>query len=57
LFGQVIVDHYDDSILSQIGVSIAGISIMCLAAYAAAWFRVSGPRLPEGAPTSAKVDA
>jgi hypothetical protein len=57
LSGQVIVDHYDDAILSQIGVSVAGIGIMCLAAYAAAWFRVSGPRLPEGAPTSAKVDA
>jgi hypothetical protein len=57
LSGQVIVDHYDDSILSQFGVSIAGIAIMCLAAYAAAWFKVSGPRVTERTPTSAKVDA
>jgi hypothetical protein len=53
LSGRVIVDHYDDSILPQIGVSIAGIAIMCLAAYAAAWFKVSGPRVTERTPTSA----
>jgi ABC-type glycerol-3-phosphate transport system permease component len=57
LSGQVIVDHFDDSILSQIGVSIAGIAIMCLAAYAAAWFKVSGPRVTERTPISSKVDA
>jgi hypothetical protein len=57
LSGQVIVDHYDDAILSQIGVSIGGIAIMCLAAYAAAWFKVSGPRVTERTTTSSKVDA
>lgn len=44
LSGQVIVGHYEDSILSQIVVSIAGIAIMCLAAYIAAWFKRGGSR-------------
>jgi hypothetical protein len=44
LSGQVIVGHYEDSILSQIFVSIAGIAIMCLAAYIAAWFKGGGSR-------------
>jgi hypothetical protein len=43
LSGQVIVGYYEDSILSQIIVSIGGIAIMCLAAYLAAWFKGSGP--------------
>ncbi len=43
LSGQVIVGYYEDSILSQIIVSIGGIAIMCLAAYLAAWFKGGGP--------------
>ncbi|MBI3199132.1 MAG: OpgC domain-containing protein [Rhodospirillales bacterium] len=39
LSGQVIVGQHEDSILSQIVVSIAGIVIMSLAAYVAAWFK------------------
>ena len=39
LSGQVIVSQHEDSILSQIVVSIAGIAIMSLAAYVAAWFK------------------
>lgn len=46
LSGQVIVGHHEDSILSQIVVSIAGIAIMCLAAYIAAWFKRGGSRAP-----------
>lgn len=42
LSGQVIVSYYEESILSQIVVSIAGIAIMCLAAYIAAWSRSGG---------------
>lgn len=42
LSGQVIVGYYEESILSQIVVSIAGIAIMCLAAYIAAWSRSGG---------------
>lgn len=43
LSGQVIVGYYEDSILSQIIVSIGGIAIMCLAAYLAAWSKGGGP--------------
>lgn len=46
LSGQVIVAHYEDFISSQILVSVAGIMIMCLAAYAAAWFKDSDRRTP-----------
>jgi len=50
LSGQVIVSHYEDSIVSQIVVSIAGIVIMCVAAYIAAWFKGGGPRTPSRLP-------
>ena len=46
LSGQVIVSHYEDSILSQILVSILGIVIMCVAAYIAAWFKRGHARPP-----------
>lgn len=36
---QVIVAHYEDSTVSQLVVSIAGLAIMSLAAYAASWFK------------------
>jgi hypothetical protein len=38
----VVVSHYEDSIASQIVVSVGGIVIMSAIAYAASWFR-SGP--------------
>lgn len=50
LSGQVIVSHYEDSILSQIFVSIAGIAVMCAAAYVAAWFKGGGPGTSAHAP-------
>lgn len=53
LSGQVIVGYYDDSILSQIVVSIGGIAIMCLAAYIAAWSKGGGPRAPVRRPSLA----
>ncbi|WP_439614439.1 OpgC domain-containing protein [Reyranella sp.] len=53
LSGQVIVGHYEDSILSQILVSIVGIGIMCLAAYIAAWFKGGGTRMPPRLPVLA----
>ena len=53
LSGQVIVGHYEDSILSQILVSIVGIGIMCLAAYIAAWFKGGGTRMPPRLPALA----
>ena len=46
LSGQVTVSHYEESIVSQIVVSISGISLMCLAAYIAAWFKNDGQRAP-----------
>ena len=39
LSGQVVVSHYEDSIVSQIGVSIAGLLIMSAVAYGAAWYK------------------
>jgi hypothetical protein len=46
LSSQVIVSHYEDSILSQILVSLAGIAIMCVAAYIAAWFKRGHAKAP-----------
>ena len=43
LSGQVIVSHFEESLLSQVLVSVGGILIMCAAAYAAAWFKGGGP--------------
>jgi hypothetical protein len=52
LSGQVIVSQHEDSILSQIVVSIAGIAIMSSAAYVAAWFKAGETA---GAPRAAKA--
>ena len=43
LSGQVIVSHFEESLLSQVLVSVGGILIMCAAAYSAAWFKGGGP--------------
>jgi hypothetical protein len=55
LSGQVIVAYYEESILSQIVVSIAGIAIMCLAAYIAAWSRSGGSGTPSRRPSVAEA--
>ena len=52
LSGQVIVGQHEDSILSQIVVSIAGIAIMSSAAYVAAWFKAGETA---GAPRAARA--
>jgi hypothetical protein len=57
LSGQLIVSHYEDSILSQIIASIAGIAIMTVAAYIAAWFKDGGPRPSSRVPPTARVAA
>jgi hypothetical protein len=36
---QIIVAHYEDSIVSQVLVSLAGLAIMSLFAYTASWFK------------------
>ncbi|MDI1263804.1 MAG: OpgC domain-containing protein [bacterium] len=46
LSGQVVVSHFEDSILSQIVVSIAGIAIMTSAAYVAAWLKRNESGVP-----------
>ena len=53
LSGQVTVSHFEDSIVSQVVVSITGILIMCLAAYIAAWFKDGGPSSSAGIPRAA----
>jgi hypothetical protein len=35
----IVVARYEDSIVSQISVSLAGLAIMSLFAYAASWFK------------------
>lgn len=42
LSAQVIVSQFEESLLSQIVVSVAGIVIMCVAAYLATWFKGGG---------------
>ena len=51
LSAQVIVSQFEESLLSQIVVSVAGIMIMCVAAYVAAWFKGGGSAGPGRAPT------
>ncbi len=48
LSGQVVVGQYEDSIVSQIAVSIVGLVIMSAAAYAAAWYK-RGPAIEDAA--------
>ena len=43
LTAQVVVANYENSIVSQVVVSIAGIAIMCVVAYGATWFRGPPP--------------
>ena len=42
LSGQIIVSYFEESLLSQIVVSVAGIIVMCAAAYVATWFKGGG---------------
>jgi hypothetical protein len=39
----IVLNRYEDSIVLQIAVSIAGIAIMSLAAYGASWFKAGPP--------------
>jgi hypothetical protein len=53
LTAQIIVSHFEESLLSQIVVSVAGIIVMCAAAYVAAWFKGGGSAGPGRTPTPA----
>ena len=46
LSAQIIVAQFEDSIPSQIAVSLAGIAIMCAVAYGATWFKESSKAPP-----------
>jgi hypothetical protein len=48
LSAQVVVGQNEDSIVSQVGVSIAGLVIMSAAAYGAAWYK-RGPAIEDAA--------
>ncbi len=52
LSGQVIVSQFEESLLSQISVSVAGIVVMCAVAYVAAWFKSGGPAGPRKTSTA-----
>jgi hypothetical protein len=40
---QIIVARYEELIVSQVAVSLAGLAVMSLAAYVANWFKVGPP--------------
>lgn len=53
LSAQVVVSQFEEPLLPQIIVSIAGIVVMCAAAYVAAWFKGGGTAGPGRRPTMA----
>ena len=55
LSGQFIVSYFEESLLSQIVVSVAGILIMCAAAYVATWFKSGGSAGPGRTPSTAEA--
>jgi hypothetical protein len=57
LSGQVVVGQYEGSVLSQIVVSVAGIVVMTVAAYVAAWLKGGGSSSGGRAAAPAQVAA
>ena len=55
LSGQFIVSYFEESLLSQIVVSVAGILAMCAAAYVATWFKSGGSAGPGRTPSTAEA--
>jgi len=55
LSAQIVVSYFEESLLSQIVVSVAGILIMCAAAYVATWFKSGGSAGPGRTPSTAVV--
>jgi hypothetical protein len=53
LTAQIVVSHFEESLLPQIVVSVAGIVVMCVAAYVAAWFKGGGTAGSGRTPTTA----
>jgi hypothetical protein len=53
LSAQIVVSYFEESLLSQVSVSVAGIIVMCAAAYIAAWFKGGGSADSGRMPTAA----
>jgi hypothetical protein len=55
LSAQIVVSYFEESLLSQIVVSVAGILVMCAAAYVATWFKSGGSAGPGRTPSTAEA--
>ena len=55
LSAQIVVSQFEESLLSQIVVSVAGIVVMCAAAYVATWFKGGGSAGPGRMPTTSEA--
>ena len=55
LSAQIVVSYFEESLLSQIVVSVAGILVMCAAAYVAAWFKSGGSAGSGRTPSTAEA--
>lgn len=55
LSAQFVVSYFEESLLSQIVVSVAGILVMCAAAYVATWFKSGGSAGPGRTPGTAQA--
>jgi hypothetical protein len=53
LSAQIVVSYFEESLLSQIVVSVAGSLVMCAAAYVATWFKSGGSAGPGRTPSAA----
>ena len=55
LSAQIVVSYFEESLLSQIVVSVAGILVMCSAAYVATWFKGGGSAGSGRAPSTVEA--
>ncbi|MBI2742122.1 MAG: OpgC domain-containing protein [Rhodospirillales bacterium] len=55
LSAQIVVSYFEESLLSQIVVSVVGILVMCAAAYMATWFKSGGSAGPGRTPSTAEA--
>lgn len=55
LSAQIVVSYFEESLLSQIVVSVVGILVMCAAAYMATWFKSGGSAGPGRTPSAAEA--
>jgi hypothetical protein len=55
LSAQIVVSYFEESLLSQIVVSVTGILVMCAAAYVATWFKSGGSAGSGRTPSTAEA--